>query len=356
VKFTIRFADKVVGACIIIALGALIFVIFMLGSSQRWFSKDYNFVTYFDSAAGLSNNMALQYKGFTIGRLKSFDLTDNDRVGVQFIIFDTYIDRVREGSLIEISVSPLGLGSQFLFHPGLGLEAIEEGALIPSAASPQGKALIRGGLASVANHDDSITQLLGRVNTLLDNVNVVLGQMEEAFAGTDETVLGQTLMGVQTLLGQVEDAFEGTDATALGQTIAGAQNAVETLPGAVTGTLDRLLADIRPILANIQTLSDNLAAPGGTVSAILDGDGAVYTSLTATLESVAGTLQNLEKTSAFLPAQLPQVAALISQVQGVLLNVDNVLVSLTNNPLLKNGVPPQVETQPTGTSLRDIDF
>ena len=121
-KLMIRFADQIVGAFIILALGALIFVIFMLGSSQRWFSRDYNFKTYFTSASGLSQNMPIQYKGFTIGHVKSINLADDDRVEVEFTIFDTYIERVKNGSLVEVSVSPLAAlgGNQFLFYPGLG--------------------------------------------------------------------------------------------------------------------------------------------------------------------------------------------------------------------------------------------
>ena len=106
-KFTIRFADQIVGVFIILALGIVIFAIFMLGSSQRWFSRDYYFRTYFPSATGLSQNMAVQYKGFTIGHVKSIKLDANDQVEVRFTVFDTYIDRVRHGSMVDVSTSPL---------------------------------------------------------------------------------------------------------------------------------------------------------------------------------------------------------------------------------------------------------
>jgi phospholipid/cholesterol/gamma-HCH transport system substrate-binding protein len=343
-KFTIRFADQIVGAFIIIALGAVVFVIFMLGSSQRWFSRDYNFKTYFDTAAGLGKNMALQYKGFTIGRLKSFDLTEYDRVEAQFVVFDTYISRVREGSMVDIEVSPVGLGNHFLFYPGLGLEPVAEGELIPSVNSPEGKLLLMEGLALIPKHDDSIGLILTRANTLLENVNNVLVQVEGAFAGTDTTSLGRTM-------GEVENTIAGVHQMTI-DIPADIDRTVDT----ITDLLNSILGDLRPILANLQTLSDDLSNPDGTVAAILDADGAVYTGISSSLTAVSGTLRNLEKTTAFLPAQLPQVAALITELRTVLESAEDVLVSLTNNPLLKNGVPERVETQPTGTSLRDINF
>ncbi|GHU92544.1 hypothetical protein FACS189479_01830 [Spirochaetia bacterium] len=343
-KFTIHAEDKIVGALIILALGALVFVIFMLGSNQRWFSRDYEFVSYFDSASGLSKNMALQYKGFTIGRLKSFDLTRDDRVEVKFIVFDTYITRVRRGSLVDLEVSPINLGNHFLFYPGLGLEPLAEGALIPSVNSPEGQFELQNGLGFIPKHDDSISLILSRVNTLLENMNTVLIEVEGAFTGTDATSLGRTL-------GNVEQA------------VAGVQQAARDIPAdftrtadTIAGTLDTILGDIRPTLANLEKLSADLANPNGAIAAILNADGEVYTNLVSALSAVSGTMRNLEKTTAFLPAQMPQVAAMITEVRTVLDSIDKVLISLTNNPLLKNGVPGRVETQPTGTSLRDINF
>jgi phospholipid/cholesterol/gamma-HCH transport system substrate-binding protein len=200
------------------------------------------------------------------------------------------------------------------------------------------------GLALIPKHDDSIGLILSRANTLLDNVNQVLVQVQGACAGTDATSLGRTLGGVE-------------------QAVAGVQQMTRDIPAdvtrtadTITGTLDTILADLRPTLANLEKLSADLANPGGTVAAILDTDGEVYTNLVSSLTSISGALRNLERTTDFIPAQLPQVAAMIIELRTVLESMDKVLVSLTNNPLLKNGIPARVETQPTGTSLRDINF
>jgi phospholipid/cholesterol/gamma-HCH transport system substrate-binding protein len=339
-KFTIRFADQVVGVFIIIALGALVFVIFMLGSSQRWFSRDYYFKTYFSTAAGLSSNMAVQFKGFTIGHVKSFDLTEDDRVEVRFSIFDTYISRVRQGSLVEILVSPIGLGNQFIFFPGLGSELVAEGELIPDVDSPEGAAALAGGLAYIPRHEDSITVILNRAGVLLESANVVMLDIDE-------------------VLSQVSGAFEGASDTTLGRTMGEVETAVkgiQVLPENINETLDTLMAQIRPILENLNGISEKLNAADGTVTAVLDSRGPVYTNLVKSLNSVSGTLVNLEKTSAFLPAQVPQLAVLISDLRNAVKKAEDVLVALANNPLLRGGVPQSAETRTGGTNIRDIDF
>ncbi|MDR1286850.1 MAG: MlaD family protein [Treponema sp.] len=343
-KFTVRFADQVVGVFIILALAVLIFVIFMLGKSQRWFSRDYYFTTYFSSASGLSENMPVQYRGFTIGHVKSFDLAEDDRVEVRFYIFDTYISRVREGSLVEMMVSPIGLGNQFLFYPGLGNTQVAEGEIIPSVNSSEGKAIRAQGLGQVPVHDDSISLILSRLSATLDSANTAL-------------------MDISTLTAQVTDALEGSESTSMGRivgnaerTMAGIESMTAELPEMIGESLSSVLEQIHPIITNLDELSAKLNDPDGSVSLMLRSDGEVYTNLVSTLNAVSGTMRNLERTSAFLPTQLPQLAVIISDFRNVLKGAEDVLTALSNNPLLRNGIPERLETRSGGTSPRDIPF
>ena len=112
-KFKIKFADQIVGALSIIAIATLIFITFFIASTQKWFVKKHNFFTTISSANSVSEGMSLQYKGFAIGKVKKIALSDDDSVTVHFYVLDEYIDRVTQGSIVELSVSPIGLGSSF---------------------------------------------------------------------------------------------------------------------------------------------------------------------------------------------------------------------------------------------------
>ena len=338
-KLMIRFADQIVGVFIILALGILIFVIFMLGANQRWFSRDYEFRTYFSSASGLSQNMAVQHRGFTIGNIKSISLTDDDRVEVLFIIFDTYIDRVREGSMVEIVLSPIGGlgGNQFLFYPGLGEDLLGEGAVIPSANSSEGRRLISMGIAERPEQDDSITRILERTANLLDTFNTLFLDIHEALEGSSRTSLGRAVGDIEL-------------------TVAGIRQTAQRLPEGFDGSIEKIMAQLEPALANIRILTERIADPDSSVMAILDSERDVYTSLVSSLDALSAIMQNLERTSAFLPEQLPQVAALLSDLYITLNTAQDVLVSLTNNPLLRRGVPQRIETGAGGTHARDVEF
>ncbi|MDR2110779.1 MAG: MlaD family protein [Spirochaetaceae bacterium] len=325
-KFKIRFADQIVGILIIAAFVVLIFVIFMLGSHQRWFAKDHQYRTYFDTATGLSPNMAVQYKGFTIGSVKSFQLTEDDEVEVLFSIHSEYGGRVRQGSLVDLEVSPIGLGNHFFFYPGLGEDPLEENAHIPSLNSPQGQTLIQLGLAKVPPKTDSIAKLIAQVGVIMDSLNGVLVEVKDAFAGTEATALGRTITNVTDLTGNMNQ------------------------------TLEPVLADVKKISSDLGILADKLVEPDGLVSTVLDTEGAVYTNLESSLKSISGTLRNLEKTTGYLPAEMPQIAGLIMELRVTLGTVEDVLTALLNNPLLRKGVPPRVQTESNGVSPRGIAF
>lgn len=347
VRFRIRFADQIVGILAVFALAALVSVIFILGSHQRWFARDFLYAAYFDSAAGLNRNMPVQYKGFTIGNVKDVRLTEDDRVEAVISIFDVYVDRIREGSLVELRVSPIGLGNQFLFYAGLGKDRLEEGSVIPNSRSPEGRNLIARGLAAAPSQDDGITILVSRANALLEDIGKVVVQVEAAFEGTGDTALGRAVGGAENVM------------NAAGETLGTVEDAASAVPGIaenIAASLDGLLADVRPVIANLQTLSEMLADPEGTAARILDGEGEIYASLDAALKSVAGALRNLERTTDFIPPQLPQIASLILEFQEALRIAQDVLVALTNNPLLRRGVPARGQTKTDGTSSRDIRF
>ena len=454
-KFSIRFADQIVGVLVILGLAILVAVVFLLGSSQRWFARDFQYITYFNSAAGLSPNMAVQYKGFTMGRVKKIQLTEADSVEVIFTIFEEYNHRVKEGSIVEVNVSPIGLGSSFIFHPGKGVLLQEKAskdpqdwAVIPEINSLKAREYIRNGLANRPESSDSISNIINQVNALLETINVALA----GTSGAESLVLGQILLNVEAvtasltglvqsiseqitpilanletisddlsvqispilanletitddLSGQISpilanletitDDLSGQISPILAnvETITGDLSTqitpiltnvetltndlstqitpiltnVETLTGDLSTQITPILTNvetltgdlstqINPILSNLETLSNQLAEPSGTVMSILDSEGPIYSEIVELLNSVTGILNNIDKVIEFVPGQLPQIALLLANLQGVLVEAQKVIISLTNNPLLKGGVPEIKETGPGAATPRNLEF
>jgi len=305
-KFSIRFADQIVGTLVVLALAILVFVVFMIGKNQRWFVNDSQYKTYFTSASGISPNMAVLHKGFTIGHVKKLSLSEDDRVIIIFTIFEEYAHRVTEGSVVEVQESPIGLGSAFVFYPGKGTEIIPDGNVIPEVNSPEAKPYMARGLTEIPRANDSIGNIVNQVNSILETVN-------KALVGD----------GGEDYIGQIVSDVQG-----------------------VTGNLNTMINEIteqlKPLISNLESFTAQLADPKGPL----------YEGLT----SLAGIIDNLNKTSEFVPAQLPQIAVAVNELNIVLRQVQDVLTSISNNPLLKNGIPEQSETGPTGANPRNQKF
>jgi phospholipid/cholesterol/gamma-HCH transport system substrate-binding protein len=333
-KLMIRFADQIVGALIIIAVGILVFVIFMLGSSQRWFVRDNDYATYFSSASGLSQNMPVLYKGFTIGRVKSikFNMAD-DRVDVEFSIFKEYIDKVKKGSRVELMSSPISAlgGNQFLFYPGMGLEKepLAPGTVIHPANSPESQNLPDKHLTTVPPRDDGISNIISQVGITLGKLNEALGE------GSGENKL-------KTLVDSIVAS------------ITGIQGMIEKLSSDLD--IESLMDQIKPAIANFRELSDKIREPDSSVMSLLNTEGDIYKNLVSTLEAASGTLQQLEGTTGDIHSQTPQIAASLDRLLSALKSVNQVLDAVKNNPLLKRGIPEPAETKAGGSGSRNMEF
>jgi len=332
-KFSIRFADQIVGALVILALAILVIVIFMLGKNQRWFVRDFEYTTYLTSASGVSRNMSVQYKGFKIGEIKEIELVNKRKlmdgreidevcVEVSFTIHKEHGERVKEGSLVEVQSSPIpGLGNAFVFHPGIGKEALV-GKIIPEITSNEGRTVMTSGDSTVSKADDSITNIINSVKEILETVNLALSGPKES----KEVPLEQIILNVNGIL---EDAR------------------------AVTGALSE---DLKPLINSLDEIARMLSDPNGAIRSILNSDGAIYNSIEDVIKSLAGIVKNLEKTSEILPEQLPQIAVIIKELNTTIKSVQDVLTSVANNPLLKGGIPEHTETGPSSAGSRKENF
>ncbi|MCL2809143.1 MAG: MlaD family protein [Treponema sp.] len=337
-KFSIKFADQIVGALVVLGIAILIFVIFMLGRNQRWFVQDYQYITYLSSASGLSRNMPVQYKGFTIGNVKDFKLAEaddkEDDVIVYFTIYNEYAKRVTIGSLVELQSSPIpGLGNSFQFYFGKGTEEIPQGNTIPEVRSMHARFLITAGLTNIPATNDTIGNIIDQVNELLETIIISLA----GYDGSETLALGQIVNNIEVVTSDFSTITR--DLGLLSQTIS---------------------RQLNPVIHNIESITGRISDPSGAFMGILDGDGAFFTNIESSITSLASIIDNLDRTTEalpdFLPSQLPQVGVFIGELNSAIRSLQDVLTAVSNNPLLRGGIPQQTDTTPGGASPRNIEF
>jgi phospholipid/cholesterol/gamma-HCH transport system substrate-binding protein len=352
-KFRIRYADRLVGLFVILALFALVGALVMAGASQRWFARDYRFSTILSSAAAATPGTGIFMRGFQVGKIDRVSLDAGNRVVARFVVYDTYISQVRKNSLIEIVSSPIGLGTQILFHPGKSSEPMAEGSVIPEASSPEGQALIDAELVDLPKKDDTITRLLAGVNPLIENVGKTVVSLNRTLTEVNKALAGEGSTPVARIVGDAAGAVAGVNSF-VGHADATVGNIGDEVSGLV-GRMDQLADNLTTISANLSKMSAGLSDPTGLVpklldpkgslKTLLDDDNKLYDGLSRSVADIERAVNGLAGVTNSINAEVPGISATILDIKATVKQAQDVLEGLKNNALIRGGVP-QRSTQP----------
>lgn len=324
-RFAIKFADKIVGLFVLLAIIGLLGVVIILGANQRWFAKNYNFHTFFQSGSGISRGMSITFKGFEIGKVSEIDMNEDNEVVVHFYIYDTYYPKVKINSIIQLSSSPLG--SSLLFFPGKSQSApLEEFSEIPSMNSEEGKSIVAFRLAEIPDQaDDSISAILKNVDEITSEVNM--------FFKNNADKLDAIVSSLATTSVALASAMEGNNTGALGE---------------IFGSLTATAQNIENLTANIDGLIPRLLDPTGGEE--------VFPAIMAILQNIESTSAELKKFAEFIIGTEPQIAGILEQGRQALDLGKDVLEGISNNPLISGGITQEREQPTTLRSFRDEAF
>lgn len=350
-KFKIRYADQIVGLFTIIAVVCLAVLLIFMGINQRWFSKNYYFNTRFLSAQGLKIGMPINLKGFQIGQINSISLTEDNNVEVEFYVYEKYYEKVKPNSIIQHVISPIGIGSDLVFHPGkYSGSPLEENSFIPSYNLKQAQDLIKEKVVDIPQGDNTVTRIVNQIDPLLANVNMLLESFDE-LSNTINTGLKGDLKG------PVGDTIDN---------VAAITDNIKIIISETANRINILLDNAADISGNINTLTANISDPEGLVPKLMGGDGTaaalfsdnreLYNNLNAILENLDTMTNELNKFTSYLNESTPQITGVLEESRGALKEGKAVLQGLKNNPLLRGGIT-EIEGQDnTFNNHRDEDF
>lgn len=357
-KFRIRFVDQVVGIFVLIALAALVAILVLMGMNQRWFAKNYYYSSRFESAGGLSIGMPITLKGFEIGRIDEISLNEDNKVDVIFYIYDTFYEKVKPNSVLELASNPLGLGGGLRFHPGKNKDdPLPENSFIPSLDLPEGKNLVKYDLVAMPEKDDAITSILSKVGPILDSVDETLATVQELLTSVNAAITGEGE-------GPINDIF--VDVTRLTEQVTGLIWELNTRISSVLDNVDAITVNVDDITGNLAETTEafrdptglvpKLLDPKGSIATILDDDNVLFEQIQDILDNVNATISQIESFTGYINKTTPQISGLLEKSREALDQGKDVLEGLKNNPLLRGGISEQKEQASTFQSYRDEDF
>jgi phospholipid/cholesterol/gamma-HCH transport system substrate-binding protein len=339
-KFKFRHADKIVGLFALLAIVFLILIAVFAGVNKKWFTKKVHYTSLFTSAEGLKVGMGVNLRGFEIGRVKNFELNEDNQVDLDFYIYETYHDRVRPDTVLALPSGLLGSAGALDLYPGLAEGApLVDGTYIPSTQTVDGKLLVKTRKVDRPEGGDPITDILARLPEILDNLN-------------------DTVVDAGDLLGSLDAGIKGDGDDALSTSMRHVQG--------ITYGLEVTIQDVNSITASLASLSAELEDPTGLVPKLLDPQGSLDTLLNdnnvlwenilSILEELDGAMAGINDLSSSLAGVSPQLALTLDEVIRALQDAQKVMEGLQNNPLLRKGITPETPPVNPGTDTREEDF
>ena len=346
-KFGFRHADKFVGLFVLVAILFITASVVVTGVNKRWFAREYEYFTRFRSAEGLSVGMEIKLRGFGIGKVRRLTLNDKNQVDITFTIYDSYIDKVVENSMIELASNPLGLGGGLNFYPGKdSRKIIPEYSFIPSNHTKEGKELLSSKKLDMPEGADAMGAIMENINPILSDVDSLLISMTNILTTLDGALMGNQSSPVGGMLLNLEDT------TANINTIFPVIEAIMKDVDSMTGSLSVLMRELEDPTGLVPKLID----PTGTFDTILHDDNVLFDQLIVLLNDVHNNLANLTVITGDLRGITPELNAVLDEATGALREGEKVLEGLSNNPILRKGISTEVDASYQHGTLRDEEF
>jgi len=332
-KFKMRYSEKIVGSFLAVALIIIVTATGYLIFTNKAFEKKYEFKAKFSDAVGLSASTPVYFKGFKIGVITNYILTDDNYILADFNVYEEFRNKIVRNSALFKSLNPITSTSTIEFLQGTeNLSALPEHSLIPAIDVLEGEKLIARNM--VKKTGDPLNTVLYNLAAFSENINGdnnvdkgaffrALVNMADAAEGmkkiTDnlnadfESVSTPDKLGKRPLASLVINAVHISDSVRI-----------------MTGLVNRSLIKLDTILTAY-------GRPEGLAVKMIDPDGKqIIEPIKKTINTLNETLPKLEKFSEFLVAQQGQFISILKQLVETLDEVQVTFETINASPIIGN--------------------
>jgi ABC-type transporter Mla subunit MlaD len=289
-----------VGWFVMLGIGALVLLLLVVSLKTDVFSKRFSLIVSPPSARSFFTGQAVQFQGFTIGRVSDIELRRQGQVRVSLRLLDRYRGMLHQGAAARlVKAGLIGEASVELTAGDLHKPPLHDGEVI--------------GYQTEA----SVEQLLRDLKPAVKNANVLLSQMASlaTWANDPNGDLRVALAGMRQLGkidgGQIEQAVERFSAM-----MAQLQSMTATIQDRkVVENLSHALKTSTRILDNLAPLSKAVGEQGAQTMQQMNALFSHVDALTRSLNAVAA---DLSEVSPQLPGLARESRETIEQMQGIL--------------------------------------
>jgi len=354
-NYKLKYANQLVAGFVIIALLLLISFTILIALRQKIFENKLDYYTKVTDATGLSTQTQLLFKGFEIGRVKSFALNNDGWIRVHLVIFQKYRNLFRAGSVINRLTNPLTSKTQLEFVQNIAnANLIPENSIIISTDNSEG--LRQYKILSTGKSSDMITSIMANLDRLVQE----LGKDNNPDKGSLFRFLyhlanvsietEKSIKQVNTLLkeaNQFASNLNQDNNADKGSTFRMLYNAAE-----ITAKVEKDMEQIDKLLLALNQTVKEYQSPDSLLIKMIDPSGEnLIQPIKDLIKSLDSNLQETQQLLEFFNRQKPEIATMVNQINSSLGKAKQTMDALNNNPLLKTGIP-KMSQPATGTGNR----
>lgn len=334
---------RTVFAFVAIPLALSIIVVVLIAIRQNLFEKKHGYYTTLMNSSGVSAQTAVIYKGFEIGRVRSFQLTETGNISVEFYILGKYKHLMVKGSVMLRSTNPV-LGKtnlEFIQDPE-SKDYLPPGSTIPSSDFSTGREL----LAKLgATGSDPISSIIENFNILSSELNKDNNSDKSALLRIVNNIANATdnaddlLLQLQEIMGEM--SVFATNLNQDGNANAGAVFRTINNVADLTASLNAEMGKVGNLMASAEQAMKNYSDPDSLIVRMIDPDGKqllgptrdVLRNLSANLDESLKLLQGISDVG-------PEIGPMMMNLSDTMARAKQTLEALNNNPLLRGGITP----------------
>lgn len=358
-NYRIKHANQYVISFIIVALALIVSLSILIAIRQKIFEKKTHYFTQLSDGTGLSTQTQLLYKGFEIGRVRSFNLTDEGWINVDLIVYQKYKRLFWIGSVINRMTNPLTGKTQLEFVQNMSSKSlITENGMILSTDNPLGLKMFKE--LSVGKSSDMITSIV----TNLDRIVQEIGKDNNPDKGSlfrflyhlanVSTEAEQSVKQVNKILNETNQFASNLNKdnnSDQGTVFRILFNAAEA-----SDKINKELKQIDELLKGIIIAVKEYQDPDSLLVKMIDPTGAnILNPIKEVIKELDSNLKETRLLLEFMNRQKPEISTMFNQVNSSMDKAQKTLDALNNNPLLKSGIP--ILNQPstgTGSRIREL--
>lgn len=329
-KLKLKYTERFVAVFVLVAFIIVATSLSLLLINKKVFEKKYPYKAVFADAVGLGANTPVYFKGFNIGKISSYELTKDNVVLAEFLIYAEYKEKIVLNSALFKSSNPLTGGSsiEFLQGPDHNI-VLPEGSIIYSIDVPQGKELLAAGI--VQKSTDALTSVILNLETFTDNLNRDSIPERGAFFRVLVN-LADASEALNSLSKQLD-----SDITKLNKEKGGTLSFYSMMSNLsiVSGELTKTVNLLNKTLVTVDTTLTSYQKPDSLLIKMIDPTGeSILKPLELTFKNINELLPRIETFMAFLNAQSTDVTLSLSELRSMLKQLNLTIEAINNSPLI----------------------